>query len=641
VSTEPRPPAQAGAASPDAYLALVAEHSSDLVAILDRDARIRFASPSFQRILGYRPDDLVGASLFAYLHSADLASMIEQWSQFAASGAIELSCRLRDAGGAWRWLNLAVRASADPCLLVAVAQDVTERRQAEQLLARLLRHNDLTLNAIGEGVFGIDPHGNATFVNAAAARMLGWEPLQLLGRPIHTLLFGPDAAARPADESAAILSTARDGRVHRVAETCFWRSDGDSFPVDYVCTPVVQSGEVVGAVVVFRDLTERKALEAQFLHAQKMESIGKLASGIAHDFNNLLTGIVGYATMAAMLVGPGGPVYESLQEIEKSGFRAADLTRQLLAFARKQPLNPRLMLLNDLLLDTDKLLRRLVGGDVQLLLQLDPDLAPVRADPGQMSQVLVNLAVNARDAMPAGGALTLQTANVVVEDAGTARLGQLPPGPYVCLTVRDTGVGIPPEVLPRLFEPFFTTKAPGEGTGLGLATCYGIVQQHHGAILVTSAPGQGATFEIYLPQAELGDEYLGPAPVYDIAPPRGSERILVAEDDDTVRRLVVSLLREAGYTVREAADGEAALRLVHDDQPFDLLLADIVLPRLRGPALASRIGALSPATRVLYTSGHVDDAIVQHGQLAPGVQFLPKPFSAADLLRKVRQVLDA
>ena len=280
----------------------------------------------------------------------------------------------------------------------------------------------------------------------------------------------------------------------------------------------------------------------------------------------------------------------------------ADLTRQLLAFARKQPLNPRLMLLNDLLLDTDKLLRRLVGGEVQLVMQLGTDIAPIRADPGQMSQVLVNLAVNARDAMPAGGTLTMRTSNVVVADGDTARLGQLPPGPYVCLTVRDTGVGIPPEVLPRLFEPFFTTKAPGEGTGLGLATSYGIVQQHHGALLVTSAPGQGATFEIYLPQAEIGDEQLGPAPVHDLAPPRGSERVLVVEDDDTVRRLVVSLLREAGYSVCEAADGEAALQLAQEAAPpFDLLLADIVLPRLRGPALASRVGALSPGTRVLYT----------------------------------------
>jgi two-component system cell cycle sensor histidine kinase/response regulator CckA len=620
----------------------VAEHSSDLIALLDQNARVVYTSPSYERILGYAPDALVGSSLFSRLHPADLASMLEQWQQFAAGGSIKLTCRLQDAGGAWRWLNLAVRASAEAGLLVAVAQDVTGRRQAEQLLARLLRHNDLTLNAIGEGVFGIDPHGNATFVNAAAARMLGWEALQLLGRPIHALVYGADDAARaPSDESAAILSTAREGRVHRVAETLFWRSDGSSFPVDYVCTPIVQSGEVVGAVVVFRDLTERKALEAQFLHAQKMESIGKLASGIAHDFNNLLTGIVGYATMAAMLVEPGGLVYESLQEIEKSGFRAADLTRQLLAFARKQPLNPRLMLLNDLLLDTDKLLRRLVGNEVQIALQLGGDLAPVRADPGQMSQVLINLAVNARDAMPSGGTLTLQTVNVVVAEADTARLGQLPPGAYVCLSVRDTGVGIPPDVQARLFEPFFTTKAPGEGTGLGLATCYGIVQQHHGAILVASELGHGTSFEIYLPQAELGDEYLGPAPVYDASLPRGSEHILVAEDDDTVRRLVVSLLREAGYTVSEAADGAAALQLAQDAaQPFDLLLTDIVLPRLRGTALASRVGALSSATRVLFTSGHIDDAIVQHGQLAPGVQFLPKPFSAADLLRKVRQVLD-
>jgi CheY-like chemotaxis protein len=258
-----------------------------------------------------------------------------------------------------------------------------------------------------------------------------------------------------------------------------------------------------------------------------------------------------------------------------------------------------------------------------------------------MSQVLINLAVNARDAMPSGGTLTLQTANVVVGESDTARLGQLPPGTYVCLSVRDTGAGMTPEVQARLFEPFFTTKAPGEGTGLGLATCYGIVQQHRGAILVASAPGQGTTFEIYLPQAELGEEYLGPAPVYDAVLPRGSEQILVAEDDDSVRRLMVSLLRESGYSVAEAADGEAALQLAQDAAtPFDLLLADIVLPRLRGPALASRVGALSPATRVLFTSGHIDDAIVQHGQLAPGVHFLPKPFSAADLLRKVRQVLD-
>jgi two-component system, cell cycle sensor histidine kinase and response regulator CckA len=389
------------------------------------------------------------------------------------------------------------------------------------------------------------------------------------------------------------------------------------------------------------ELAERKQLEAQLLQVQKLEGIGRLAGGIAHDFNNLLTAIGGYSDLLLAAL-PDDPVMRGdLQEIQQSVRRATNLTHQLLAFARKQIIEPRVINLNDLISEMDKLLRRIIGEDIDLITRPAPDLGYVKADPGQIEQVLVNLAVNARDAMPEGGKLTIETRNVFLDKAYAQGHRSVTEGPYVLLAVSDTGAGMDAEVQAHAFEPFFTTKGQGKGTGLGLATCYGIVKQHGGNIWLYSEVGQGATFKIYLPQVEE-PAAIAPLPAESPALPRGKEIVLVVEDEAAVRVLAARVLREQGYTVLEAGDGVEAMRLAEAHRPaaIDLLLTDVVMPHMGGKAIAEQMICLYPDLRVLFISGYTDSAIVHQGRLDEGVAFLHKPFTPAVLTRKVREVLD-
>ncbi len=385
---------------------------------------------------------------------------------------------------------------------------------------------------------------------------------------------------------------------------------------------------------------ERKRLEEQLAQAHKMESIGRLAGGVAHDFNNLLTAILGYNELAAEEADPDSSLALYLENIRKAAERAANLTQQLLAFARKQILEPKVVSLNDLMLEVDTLLRRLIGEDIELLTLPAPDLWPVRVDPGQMEQVMLNLAVNARDAMPGGGKLTIETQNVVLDAEEAQRHADLMPGEYVLLAIRDTGEGMTEEVKARLFEPFFTTKGPGKGTGLGLATCYGIVKQNDGHIRIESELGQGTTFRIYLPRVETPlDTAVAQDSLTNL--PRGTETILLVEDEELVRAIAVQTLRAQGYVVREASNGNEALRWAQEfGAAPNLLITDVVMPQMSGKELAERLSALHPDLKVLYMSGYTDNAIVHHGALDPGVLFLAKPFTPPALARHVREILD-
>ncbi len=400
-------------------------------------------------------------------------------------------------------------------------------------------------------------------------------------------------------------------------------------------------GAVVGAIAVHEDVTERFLLEERLRQAQKMEAVGRLAGGVAHDFNNLLTVIIGCGELLLQALPPEGPTRPLAEEVARAGERAASLTRQLLAFSRKQPLAPRVLDLNGLVADLEPLLRRLIGEDVELATVLQPGLRPVRADPGQLEQVLLNLAANARDAMPHGGRLTVETRNVNL-DEGYARLHpEVRPGPYVLLAASDTGHGMTAEVKAHLFEPFFTTKGPGQGTGLGLATAFGVVKASGGHIEVYSEPGAGSTFKVYLPRAEdarrPGKSYPG-----NTATPPGAEAVLVVEDEAAVRALTGRVLRGLGYAVLEAASGEEALRACGPGgSRVDLLVTDVVMPGLGGRQLAERLLAVHPGMRVLYLSGYPDDAVVRHGILEREANFLQKPFTPAALAQKVREVLDA
>jgi len=399
------------------------------------------------------------------------------------------------------------------------------------------------------------------------------------------------------------------------------------------------TGKTCSVHGVMLDMTDRKRLEQQFLQAQKVEAVGRLAGGVAHDFNNILTAILGYSELIIRRVNPGDPIRVNSEQIQKAADRAASLTRQLLAFSRKQLLEPKLFNLNDVIIDLEKMLRRLIGEDVQFISMLGPYRTTVKADPAQIEQVIMNLVVNARDAMPNGGTLTLKTGHVTI-DIAAATLQVVAPGNYVTFSVTDTGIGMTDEIKAHIFEPFFTTKPVGAGTGLGLATCFGIIKQSNGHILVESEPNKGSTFTVYLPAIDTKLAAVELVMV-ETATPRGTERILLVEDEPAIRELAALELRELGYAVHVAADGEEALEVLHaTGEPVELLVTDVVMPKMGGAELADALRRQYRDTRVLFTSGYTADTIGRHGVLDEGISFLRKPFTSQTLARKVREVLD-
>jgi two-component system, cell cycle sensor histidine kinase and response regulator CckA len=407
-------------------------------------------------------------------------------------------------------------------------------------------------------------------------------------------------------------------------------------------------GKPIGFRGIARDVTERKhaeiemvTLQEQLRQSQKMEAIGQLAGGVAHDFNNLLTVIHGYSELILTSLDENSRLRQDVQEIIHASERASSLTRQLLAFSRKQVLQPKVLDLNAHVFDMDKMLRRMIGENIELMTLLAKDLGRIKADPGQIEQVILNLAVNARDAMLNGGKLTIETANIELdENYARSHIG-VTPGHYVMLSVSDTGVGIAREVKERIFEPFFTTKEKGKGTGLGLSTVFGIIQQSGGNIWVYSEPGLGTTFKIYLPRIEEDTESLKPSAV-STKSLQGSETILLVEDEEIVRKLACTILQKNGYKVLEAPNGEEALRIVQgqNGNPIHLLVTDVVMPGMSGRQLADLLERLRPEMKILYISGYTDNAIVHHGVLEKGIDYIQKPFTIEGLARKVREVLD-
>jgi signal transduction histidine kinase/CheY-like chemotaxis protein len=418
--------------------------------------------------------------------------------------------------------------------------------------------------------------------------------------------------------------------------------EGRLISCEWYNTPLVdEAGRVLGVASLVQDVTERVALEDRLRQSQKMEAVGRLAGGIAHDFNNLLTVILGYSQILTDGVPAGSRLAESTTQIKSAAERAAGITRQLLAFSRKQVLSPRVINLNEVMLSLDSLLRRLIGEDIEVLTVPANDLGSVRADPGQIEQVIMNLALNARDAMPAGGKLTLETSNVDLDSSYARDDVPVEPGRYVMLAVSDSGEGMSEETQSRIFEPFYTTKEVGKGTGLGLSMVYGIVKQSGGYIWVYSEPHRGTTFKIYLPRTEQPAE----TTVVEKRPSnvqRGTETILLVEDDPQLRQLSSTVLAHCGYDMLVAASPEEGLAICQSNhKDIRLLVTDVVMPRMNGRQLAEKIVAVCPKVRVLYISGYTNNAIVHYGVLDPGLWFLPKPFSLSALVAKVREVLDA
>jgi len=516
----------------------------------------------------------------------------------------------------------------------AVRRAGTHAVRASEAQLRAILHSALDAHIT------MDKAGTITSWNPQAEAIFGWSAPEVLGKRLSDVIV-PTAHREAHGRGVARFLTTGEGPIlNRRLELTALRRDGDEFPVELAVTPI-RVGDAWSFSAFLRDITERKQLQQQLIQSQKMEAVGRLAGGIAHDFNTLLTAIFGYTDLLTEELPEGSQARKDVAEIRKAGERAASLTRQLLAFSRQQVLQPIVLSVNALVADVETMLRRLIGADVELRTTLAPDAGNVRADPGQLEQVILNLAVNARDAMPTGGKLTIETQNVELGEMYAEARQPVVPGAYVMLAVSDTGVGMDAKTQARIFEPFFTTKEAGKGTGLGLATVYGIVKQSGGYIWTYSEPGHGATFKVYLPQVEAPVE----ATVRPPEPGRtlgGTETVLLAEDDELLRPLARGLLEKLGYTVLDAGTAAAALALAHaHGGPIHLLLTDVVMPGESGRQLARRLGEVRPDMRVLYTSGYSDDAIVHHGMLEPGLNYLQKPFTPATLARSVREVLDA
>jgi PAS domain S-box-containing protein len=524
----------------------------------------------------------------------------------------------------------------------ALKAEIAERKRTQEKLAESEEHIRLLLNSTAEAIYGQDLRGDCTFCNPACVRLLGYsDPSELIGKNMHDVMHHsrPDGTPYPREDCRICIVPQHDQGFH-VDNEVLWRADGKSFPAEYWCYPIKRNETVIGAVTTFMDIAERRSLERQLVQAQKMEAIGRLAGGVAHDFNNLLTIIRGYSDLLVEQVTAGSPIRGQMEEIRRAADRAAALTRQLLAFGRRQILAPQVLNLNKIVADMDKMLRRLIGEDIDLVTKLEPALSQTKVDPGQVEQVIMNLAVNSRDAMPEGGKLTIETANAELDENYARRHAMAAPGQYVMLAISDTGCGMDAETQSHIFEPFFTTKETGKGTGLGLATVHGIVKQIGGEIWVYSEPGRGTTFKIYFPQVEGIAKTLQPTRVVSTSP-GGSETILVVEDEEAVRSLVRRVLESKGYVVLTASSAEEAARMCeHQQTKINLLLTDVVMPGMNGQKLAQLLGLSRPEMKVLYMSGYTDNSIVHHGVLDASTAFLQKPFTPDAVLRKVREVLD-
>jgi len=514
---------------------------------------------------------------------------------------------------------------------------VIERQQAEDGLKRSeIYFRRLTESAL-DLITILSPDGVIRYESSSIEQVLGYKPSEYTGKNAFSFVHPEDL---PRVSQAFMEALGSNGNTPLLSFR-FRHRDGTYRILEGVGNNLLADPVVAAIVFNSRDITERKRLEEQFLQAQKVQAIGQLAAGVAHDFNNILTAILGYSDMLLMMVKPGDPQQGHAAGIKQAAIRAAALTRQLLAFGRKQVLQPVVLDLNNSIAEMDKMLRRLLGADVSLVTLPCQNLGRVKADPGQVEQVILNLAVNARDAMPKGGKLTLQTYNVTLDEDYARQRPEVQAGDYVMLAVSDNGSGMTAEVKARLFEPFFTTKEVGKGTGLGLATCHGIVKQSGGHIAVYSELGQGTTFKVYLPRVQ--EQLTAVAETGQSGDlPRGIETILLVDDEPMVRELGASLLGKLGYTVLTANNGRQALNLIHADRTrqVHLLVTDVIMPEMGGRDLADFMRSVSPDTKVIFCSGYTEDVASLQGSTGTAVTFLPKPYALATLARKVRALLD-
>ena len=651
------------------------ESAPGLYLVLPPELTIVAVSDAYARATMTRREDIVGRGLFDVFPdnpddpgatgTANLRASLDRVLESRAADTMAVQKydirKPESEGGAfeeryWSPRNSPVLGAAgEVAYVIHEVEDVTDfvrlkqQGAAERKVTEELRSNaarmEATLQATAryralmeqanDAILILDLSGTILEANRESERLFGLPRARIVGRNYDDFVV-PEERADSASRRGLVGS---EGTI-RVPNRHMERSGGTVVTVD-VSGSLVRLGDESRVLAILRDVSERQRLEAQLLQSQKMESVGRLAGGVAHDFNNLLGVITGYGDLLLHEIGPGHPSHRRVVEIRKAADRAASLTRQLLAFSRKQVLQLRVLDLNAVVAGIEPMLRRLIGEHIALITALDNGVGRVKADLGQMEQVIANLAVNARDAMPRGGKLLIETGNVELDAVYAATRADARPGPHVMLAVSDTGHGMDAEVLGHMFEPFYTTKAPGLGTGLGLATVYGIVRQLGGQVMVYSEVERGTSFKIYLPRLEAAADQLQVAAAAG-PPPGGTETVLLVEDEPALRVLVEEILTKGGYHVLQNEKPEAALALAASHGgAIDLVLTDVIMPNMSGRQMADALRLERPRIRVLFMSGYTDDAISHHGILEPGTHFLEKPFTADGLLRKIREVLEA
>jgi two-component system cell cycle sensor histidine kinase/response regulator CckA len=632
----------------EAQFRAVFEEAPIGMALVNMDGYVVRTNHAFQTMLGYTAEQLTGAIFSQVTHDEDVGSDWELFGDLVAGDIAHYQVLKRylraDGGIVWGTLSVAlVRApDGDPRYAIQMVENVTERRTAEEAL-RLREREFRSLLEHGRDVISVlDPDGDIRFTSPAVERVLGYGRSELAGTYLGELVHPDDVPGMLELFDQAIRAPGRP----RTWEMRVLHKDGSWRMLETVGTSLIDDPAVRGIVVNSRDVTDRRAAEEalrrseqQLLQVQKMEAVGRLAGGVAHDFNNLLTAIRGNAELLLADLPPDSQSREDVEEIRRAADRAAALTRQLLAFSRRQVLQPRLLDLNQSVREMERMLARLLGEDVELVTRLGRELRPVRADPAQVEQVIMNLAVNARDAMPQGGVLVVCTENTELGEELRSQFSYVVPGEYVLLEVGDTGQGMDPRTLGMAFEPFFTTKPTGKGTGLGLSMVYGIVKQSGGYVWIDSEPGRGTRVRVYLPVSRHADPEEEEAPV-SLPQARGRGTVLLVEDEETVRRVAERVLSRGGYTVLTAGEGAEAMALSRQHPGIiHVLVTDLVMPRMSGNDLAQRLMAERPGIRVLFISGYDRDAARTQGPLDPGTDFVQKPFSPEALLDAVARLL--